>query len=42
VRVDPRFADVLGIGTEGATLVRPEGFVAWRSADRSGELPRLP
>jgi putative polyketide hydroxylase len=41
VRVDPRFGDVLGIGSEGASLVRPDGFVAWRSAGRSDELPRV-
>lgn len=26
------FAPAVGIGAGGATLVRPDGFVAWRSA----------
>lgn len=26
-----RFADVYGIGRAGAVLIRPDGFVAWRS-----------
>ena len=32
-RVDaPGFADAYGIGPAGASLVRPDGIVAWRSA----------
>ncbi len=27
----PAFAEVYGTGTEGAVLVRPDGFIAWRS-----------
>jgi putative polyketide hydroxylase len=41
VRLDPRHGEVLGIGAGGASLVRPDGFVAWRSADRCGDLPRV-
>ncbi len=29
------FADGYGIGTSGASLVRPDGYVAWRSTDDS-------
>ena len=34
-----RFAEAYGTGTQGATLVRPDGFIAWRSrsADRDDE-----
>jgi hypothetical protein len=28
-----RFADAYGIGADGAVLLRPDGFVAWRSRD---------
>jgi hypothetical protein len=28
-----RFAEVYGVGDEGAVLVRPDGYVAWRVAD---------
>jgi hypothetical protein len=27
----PRFAEAYGTGTEGAVLVRPDGFIAWRA-----------
>jgi len=30
--------EAYGIGTAGAALVRPDGFVAWRSRDGSGDL----
>jgi 2-polyprenyl-6-methoxyphenol hydroxylase-like FAD-dependent oxidoreductase len=30
------FAPAYGIGPAGAVLIRPDGFVAWRSADSSG------
>ncbi|MGA8113130.1 MAG: hypothetical protein WCA46_05675 [Actinocatenispora sp.] len=33
-----RFPAVHGIGATGATLVRPDGFAAWRA----GTLPRRP
>ena len=37
-----RFVDVFGTGSEGAVLVRPDGFIAWRaqaaSADADGVL----
>lgn len=37
-----RFADAYGIGSRGAVLIRPDGFIAWRSAgdsvDCAGEL----
>ncbi len=26
-----RFAEAYGVGAEGAALVRPDGFVAWRA-----------
>jgi 2,4-dichlorophenol 6-monooxygenase len=37
---DPRlaWAKARGIGPEGAILVRPDGFVAWRTADCTGDL----
>jgi 2-polyprenyl-6-methoxyphenol hydroxylase-like FAD-dependent oxidoreductase len=38
--VDRDLAGAFGIGASGATLVRPDGFVAWRSAGSSGQ-PRL-
>ena len=33
--VDPsgRFAALYGVGTGGATLVRPDGFVSWRATE---------
>jgi 2-polyprenyl-6-methoxyphenol hydroxylase-like FAD-dependent oxidoreductase len=34
---DRAFASASGIGTEGAVLVRPDGFVAWRAADAAGD-----
>jgi 2-polyprenyl-6-methoxyphenol hydroxylase-like FAD-dependent oxidoreductase len=34
-----RFASAFGTGTEGATLLRPDGVVAWRT-DRAAEDPR--
>jgi hypothetical protein len=37
-----RFAEAYGISRNGASLVRPDGFIAWRSqgdtADRVGVL----
>ena len=30
-----RFAELYGVGSAGALLVRPDGFVAWRAADAS-------
>ncbi len=37
------FPAAVGIGPDGALLVRPDGFVAWRSPDGagSGELPAV-
>jgi 2-polyprenyl-6-methoxyphenol hydroxylase-like FAD-dependent oxidoreductase len=35
--VDDGFAAAYGISTAGATLVRPDGFVAWRSPAASGD-----
>ena len=32
--IENRFQRCYGIGAMGATLVRPDGFVAWRSPDR--------
>jgi 2-polyprenyl-6-methoxyphenol hydroxylase-like FAD-dependent oxidoreductase len=32
------FAGLYGVGAEGATLVRPDGFVAWRTGDASGDV----
>ena len=29
-----RFSELYGTGAEGAVLVRPDGFVAWRSQGR--------
>ncbi len=31
-------AGVYGIGTEGAVLVRPDGFIAWRAQDTDGDV----
>jgi putative polyketide hydroxylase len=32
-----RFADAYGLSEAGAVIVRPDGFVAWRAKDASGE-----
>ena len=41
---DPKFAEAYGLGPSGASLIRPDGFVAWRApslpADPAGELTR--
>ncbi len=29
--VENRFHEVYGIGADGAVLIRPDGFIAWRS-----------
>jgi len=34
--VDGRWAEAYGVTDEGAVLVRPDGFVAWRSATTAG------
>jgi 2-polyprenyl-6-methoxyphenol hydroxylase-like FAD-dependent oxidoreductase len=31
------FGELYGVGDEGATLIRPDGFVAWRTRDAAGE-----
>jgi putative polyketide hydroxylase len=31
--IEGRFNELYGVGTKGAVLVRPDGFVAWRSPD---------
>jgi putative polyketide hydroxylase len=36
--VDDGFAAAYGISAAGATLVRPDGFVAWRSKSSAGDL----
>jgi len=33
IQLDNGLTAALGIGESGATLVRPDGFVAWRSAE---------
>jgi putative polyketide hydroxylase len=33
--VDDRWRDVYGVGSDGAVLVRPDGFIAWRARDAS-------
>lgn len=42
---DPGWAETYGVGTNGAVLVRPDGYVAWRSqapaVDPTGELRRI-
>ena len=35
--VDGRFAETYRLGASGATILRPDGFIAWRSSD--GESP---
>jgi 2-polyprenyl-6-methoxyphenol hydroxylase-like FAD-dependent oxidoreductase len=37
----PAFADAYGTGPEGAVLVRPDGFIAWRSLARQGDPERV-
>jgi hypothetical protein len=32
-----RFAELYGVGSSGAVLVRPDGFVAWRAAGPAGD-----
>ena len=32
-----RFAAVYGIGTDGVVLVRPDGFIAWRTSEPAGD-----
>lgn len=36
-RVDTEIAALYGTGEDGASLVRPDGFVAWRTSARPGE-----
>src|SRR5262249_54548277 len=31
------FGELSGVGAGGATLVRPDGFIAWRTRDAAGE-----
>jgi putative polyketide hydroxylase len=38
--VEGRFEECYGIGATGAVLVRPDGFVAWRSSGRVNHPPR--
>jgi putative polyketide hydroxylase len=38
--VEGRFSEVYGVGPMGAVLVRPDGFVAWRSSELTDN-PRL-
>ena len=33
---DEMFAKAYGLGRDGAVLARPDGYVAWDSADSSG------
>jgi putative polyketide hydroxylase len=33
---DGRWAEAYGVTDDGAILVRPDGFVAWRSAEAAG------
>ncbi len=35
--VEGRFAEIYGLGESGATILRPDGFIAWRSSD--GDAP---
>src|SRR5262249_46053259 len=37
----PAFADAYGTGPEGAVLVRPDGFIAWRSLARQEDPERV-
>jgi 2-polyprenyl-6-methoxyphenol hydroxylase-like FAD-dependent oxidoreductase len=36
-----RFTEVYGIGADGAVLVRPDGFIAWRAEAAHGEGERM-
>jgi putative polyketide hydroxylase len=38
---DGKFPDAYGIGSSGAVLVRPDGFVAWRDVDRQADAQRV-
>jgi putative polyketide hydroxylase len=38
---DGRFEEVYGTGAEGAVLVRPDGFVAWRAAGAGDDPERV-
>jgi 2-polyprenyl-6-methoxyphenol hydroxylase-like FAD-dependent oxidoreductase len=40
VLAESRFADAYGVGSGGAALVRPDGFIAWR-AQQTGSEPAL-
>ncbi|HZT44860.1 MAG TPA: FAD-dependent monooxygenase [Gaiellaceae bacterium] len=33
-----RFAELYGVGSAGAVLVRPDGFVAWRAREEAGDV----
>jgi 2-polyprenyl-6-methoxyphenol hydroxylase-like FAD-dependent oxidoreductase len=35
--VNGRWSAAFGVGDEGAVLIRPDGFVAWRRADATGD-----
>ena len=35
---DRALSDAYGIGADGAALVRPDGFVGWRSAESAGAM----
>jgi 2-polyprenyl-6-methoxyphenol hydroxylase-like FAD-dependent oxidoreductase len=39
VIADPAWAARYGVGPEGAVLVRPDGYVAWRSAEVRDDMP---
>jgi hypothetical protein len=30
-----RFSTAYGVGTDGAVLIRPDGFIAWRHANQA-------
>ncbi|GHO50712.1 FAD-dependent monooxygenase [Ktedonospora formicarum] len=38
--IEGRFEECYGIGATGAALIRPDGFVAWRSSGRVNHPPR--
>jgi hypothetical protein len=39
VIAEPAWAARYGVGPDGAVVVRPDGYVAWRSAEACDDMP---